>query len=104
MAQIERASLQSGDSPQMVSSRYKLERLLGAGGMGSVHAAVDLSTSTVLADEIKGPGLTVEQAKLSLAGDTGAHSEQRMSPRYFAYGCNMCLRMSPIREHGLRFD
>jgi GT2 family glycosyltransferase len=62
------------------------------------------STGTVLADDVKGPGLTVEQAKLILAGHTGAHGEQRISPRYFAYGCNMCLRMAPIREHALRFD
>jgi GT2 family glycosyltransferase len=68
------------------------------------NAAVVASTGTVLADDVKGPGLTVEQAKLILAGDTGAQSEQRISPRYFAYGCNMCLRMAPIREHALRFD
>jgi len=49
MGQIERASLQTGDPPQIVAARYKLERLLGAGGMGSVHAAVDLSTGSVLA-------------------------------------------------------
>jgi GT2 family glycosyltransferase len=68
------------------------------------HPDVVASTGTVLADDVKGPGLTVEQAKLILAGDTGAHCEQRISPRYFAYGCNMCLRMAPIREHALRFD
>jgi glycosyltransferase involved in cell wall biosynthesis len=68
------------------------------------NPAVVASTGTVLADDVKGPGLTVEQAKLILAGATGAHAEQRISPRYFAYGCNMCLRMAPIREHALRFD
>jgi glycosyltransferase involved in cell wall biosynthesis len=62
------------------------------------------STGRVLADDVKGPGLTVKQAKLILAGDTGAQGEQRISPRYCAYGCNMCLRMAPIRERALRFD
>ncbi len=62
------------------------------------------STGSVLADDVKGPGLTVEQAKLILASDGSAQGEQLISPRYFAYGCNMCLRMAPIREHALRFD
>ena len=62
------------------------------------------STGRVLADGWKGPGLTVEQARSILAGDTGAQCEQQISPRFCAYGCNMGLRMAPIREHGLRFD
>jgi GT2 family glycosyltransferase len=62
------------------------------------------STGRLLADDARGPGLTVEQARLILAGATGPQCEQRITPRYFAYGCNMCLRMAPIREHKLRFD
>jgi GT2 family glycosyltransferase len=62
------------------------------------------STGTVLADDVKGPGLTVEQAKSIVAGSTGAQSEQRITPTFLAYGCNMCLRLAPIREHNLRFD
>jgi GT2 family glycosyltransferase len=62
------------------------------------------STGRVLADDVKGPGLTVKQARSILAGDTSALNEQRISPRYCVYGCNMCLRMAPIREHALRFD
>jgi GT2 family glycosyltransferase len=65
---------------------------------------VAASHGRVLADDVKGPGLTVEQAQSILAGDTGAQCEQKITPTYFAYGCNMCLRMAPIREHGLRFD
>jgi len=65
---------------------------------------VVVSHGRVLADDVKGPGLTVEQAQSILAGDTGAQCEQQITPTYFAYGCNMCLRMAPIREHGLRFD
>jgi GT2 family glycosyltransferase len=62
------------------------------------------SHGRVLADDVKGPGLTVEQAQSILTGDTGAQCKQQITPTYFAYGCNMCLRMAPIREHGLRFD
>ena len=62
------------------------------------------STGRVLADDVKGPGLTVEQAKSILAGSNGAQCEQRITPTFLAYGCNMCLRLAPIREHDLRFD
>jgi glycosyltransferase involved in cell wall biosynthesis len=62
------------------------------------------STGRLLADDARGPGLSVEQARLILAGDSGPQCEQQITPRYFAYGCNMCLRMAPIREHKLRFD
>jgi GT2 family glycosyltransferase len=62
------------------------------------------STGRVLADDVKGPGLTVAQAKLIVAAGAGVQVEQRITPAFFAYGCNMCLRMAPIREHRLRFD
>jgi GT2 family glycosyltransferase len=62
------------------------------------------STGRVLADDVKGPGLTVAQAKFIVAGSTAAQCEQRITPTFFAYGCNMCLRVAPIREHDLRFD
>jgi GT2 family glycosyltransferase len=62
------------------------------------------TTGRVLADDVKGPGLTVEQAKSILAGNDAAEWEQQVSPRYCVYGCNMALRMAPIREHALRFD
>jgi glycosyltransferase involved in cell wall biosynthesis len=68
------------------------------------HPEVVASTGRVLADDVKGPGLSVAQAKSIVAGSTGAQNEQRITPIYLAYGCNMCLRLAPIREHNLRFD
>ena len=62
------------------------------------------STGRVLADDVKGPGLTVAQAKSILTSSTGAQCAQRITPAFLAYGCNMCLRLAPIREHNLRFD
>jgi GT2 family glycosyltransferase len=62
------------------------------------------STGRVLADDVKGPGLTIAQAKSIVACSTGAQCEQRITPTFLAYGCNMCLRLAPIREHDLRFD
>ena len=68
------------------------------------NPGVVASTGTVLADDVKGPGLTVEQAKSIVAANDGARSEQRITPTFLAYGCNMCLRLFTIREHNLRFD
>jgi glycosyltransferase involved in cell wall biosynthesis len=62
------------------------------------------STGRVLADDIKGPGLTVDQAKSILAASGDAQCPQQIAPTFLAYGCNMCLRLAPIREHHLRFD
>jgi hypothetical protein len=62
------------------------------------------STGRVLADDVKGPGLTVAQAKSIIAGSSNAQCEQQVTPIFFAYGCNMCLRLAPIRENNLRFD
>src|SRR5580704_11363033 len=51
-------------------------------------------------------GLTRQRnAILTLAaGGSGDQGEQRITPTFFAYGCNMCMRMAPIRQHDLRFD
>ena len=62
------------------------------------------STGRVLADDVKGPGLTVVQAKSIIAASSGAQCEQQITPIFFAYGCNMCLRLAPIRKNNLRFD
>ena len=68
------------------------------------HPEIVGSTGRVLADDVKGPGLTVAQAQSILAGSDNAQSPQALVPTVFAYGCNMCLRMSTIRAHQLSFD
>src|SRR5580658_4244043 len=68
------------------------------------HPEVVASTGRVLADDMKGPGLTVEQAKSIIAGSDGAECEQRITNVDLAYGCNMCVRLATICKHGLRFD
>jgi GT2 family glycosyltransferase len=66
------------------------------------HPEVVATTGRVLADDVKGPGLTVAQARSTLAGaDCG---EQHAGETFLAYGCNMGLRMETVRAHGLRFD
>jgi hypothetical protein len=68
------------------------------------HPEVVASTGRVLADDVKGPGLTVAQAIEIVANSTGAEEEQHVTPTFLAYGCNMCLRLATVREHHLRFD
>jgi glycosyltransferase involved in cell wall biosynthesis len=68
------------------------------------HPDIAGSTGAVIADDIKGPGLTVAQAKAILSASNGAQAPQQLIPTSFAYGCNMCLRMARLSEHDLRFD
>ena len=70
------------------------------------HFAIDpsivLATGTVIADGIKGAGLTSGQAQALLdrakPGPAGAVNVPG------AYGCNMAIRVAPLREHRIRFD
>jgi GT2 family glycosyltransferase len=68
------------------------------------HPGTVATTGLVLADDIKGPGLTVAQAKSIIGAHDLSQVEQHASPTFLAYGCNMGLRMQTIREHQLRFD
>jgi glycosyltransferase involved in cell wall biosynthesis len=67
------------------------------------HADVVAATGHVIADGIKGPGLSAAAGRALLRGD-GGPSGERLATVYNAYGCNMALRMAPLRAHGLRFD
>lgn len=58
-------------------------------------------TGNVLADDIKGPGLTFEEALEILARERPEPRWKRKSP-YSPYGCNMAFRVSTIGDH--RFD
>lgn len=63
-----------------------------------------VATGTVVADGAKGPGITPEEARAILAADTPPASLTAAHPHFNGYGCNMALRLAPVREHGLRFD
>ncbi len=66
------------------------------------HNEIVMATGTLLADGINGPGLTEAFAKSCIE-----HSRQRnetIEPAFSGYGCNMAIRMAPVRERGLRFD
>ena len=63
------------------------------------HAVV--ITGHVLADGAKGPGIAPEAGRLVLRADAGGDGAM---PADNGYGCNMALRLAPMRTHGLRFD
>lgn len=65
--------------------------------------AVVMATGRVLADGIKGPGLTFEfaQQKLSSVVEKPAI---RLTEVYNGYGCNMAVRLEAVRRNGLLFD
>lgn len=63
-----------------------------------------LSTGTVLADGILGPGLTFAEGEKILAAATQSPAERRLNPVVNGYGCNMAIRAATVLAHGIRFD
>lgn len=61
-----------------------------------------VATGQVIADGINGPGLSMAEAVASLARIGGEQDDIR--PAFAGYGCNMAIRLGPMRRHGLRFD
>jgi GT2 family glycosyltransferase len=63
-----------------------------------------VATGTVVADGAKGPGITPEEARAILAADVPPAALMAAHEHFNGYGCNMALRLAPVREHALRFD
>jgi GT2 family glycosyltransferase len=70
----------------------------------AVHPDCVVATGSVIADGAKGPGISVEAGRAILAGDTPPADPMAVAPHFNGYGCNMAIRMAPVRAHGLRFD
>jgi GT2 family glycosyltransferase len=68
------------------------------------HPDIVAATGHVIADGIKGPGLSAMAGRALLHADGGAKPGAGPSPVYNAYGCNMALRLAALRAHGLTFD
>lgn len=66
--------------------------------------AVVAATGHVVADGASGPGLSAAEGRRLLRGDPGAAPGEAPRPVHNAYGCNMALRLAPLRAHGLTFD
>lgn len=69
------------------------------------HPDIVVTTGDVLADGIRGPGLTFEAADFELIrcsrvpDGTGS-----LKDVFNGYGCNMSVRLAPARKYGLSFD
>jgi hypothetical protein len=61
------------------------------------------ATGFMLADDVTGPGLTIEQGLKIVQGNVRKGSDV-LKPVHGLYGCNMSYRMQHIRDHRLRFD
>jgi GT2 family glycosyltransferase len=91
------------DDDFLMESRY-LEAVIAA---LRLNASLVATTGTLIHDDVKGPGLSVEAGRTLIARDNeGADTRVNLAwrPAPHAYGCNMALRMSTVRAHGLRFD
>jgi GT2 family glycosyltransferase len=70
----------------------------------AAHASVVVATGRLLADGIIGPGIDIAAARATLASFELPKTESPLVNRYNAYGCNMAVRVAPVRTNGLRFD
>lgn len=68
------------------------------------HSDIVVATGRVLLDGILGPGLDMAQARAALASYQPPEGDVPLVSRYSGYGCNMAVRLAPVRTHGLRFD
>ena len=64
---------------------------------------VVMTTGTLLADDVNGPGLTLAQAKAFLAANV-VPERATTTEVYNGYGCNMAVRWSRIAGKGVAFD
>ena len=62
-----------------------------------------IATGRVIADGARGPGFDFEEGRKLLEADapSGAPS---IEPTFNGYGCNMAIRMAPVRARTVRFD
>jgi GT2 family glycosyltransferase len=68
------------------------------------HEAIVAMTGRVIADDVKGPGLALATAQSLLKSYPRNSFDSDLSDLFNAYGCNMAIRLSPVREHDVRFD
>ena len=61
-----------------------------------------VATGHVLKDGIGGPGLSVQDAEALLYG--AGPRQGAVTPAFSGYGCNMAVRLTTMRQHGLLFD
>jgi GT2 family glycosyltransferase len=70
----------------------------------AAHPGCVVTTGTVIADGAKGPGIGVDEGRAIMAADVPPADPLAVTPHFNGYGCNMALRLAPLRAHALRFD
>lgn len=70
----------------------------------AAQPALVVMTGEVIADGAKGPGLTVEEGRALLAADRYEGDRLASTPAFNGYGCNMAVRMQPVRAYGIHVD
>lgn len=70
----------------------------------SANPDIVVATNLPLLDGAVGPGLTHEEALQALAQQPAPTGPDGVMPTYGGYGCNMAVRLAPVREQGVRFD
>jgi GT2 family glycosyltransferase len=67
------------------------------------HPEVCAATGLLIADDVTGPGLTVEQG-LSILRDNVRNGSTVLEDVPGLYGCNMAYRMQYVRDNRVKFD
>jgi GT2 family glycosyltransferase len=65
--------------------------------------ATVIASGRVIADGARGPGLEFEEGRTLLEADVPGGSSS-IEPIFNGYGCNMAIRMAPVRDRAVRFD
>jgi glycosyltransferase involved in cell wall biosynthesis len=68
----------------------------------TAHERTVVATGSLLADGINGVGLSTDEALGMLAHDEQVPFDVR--PTFAGYGCNMAIRLAPLRQHNFSFD
>jgi GT2 family glycosyltransferase len=71
----------------------------------TTRSDVVMTTGSLIADGILGPGLSIAAAR-ALIADDALVPESRLAVEdvFNGYGCNMAVRMAPLRASTIRFD
>jgi GT2 family glycosyltransferase len=88
------------DDDFLMAPRY-IEATLAA---MQAHPDIVVSTGALIADDARGPGLSVTQALAMVEEHAGRGLIPGWDRAAHGYGCNMALRLAPIFAHGLSFD
>jgi GT2 family glycosyltransferase len=63
-----------------------------------------VTTGSTIADGARGPGFSPQAGRELIASDSAPGRDPGVEKAYHGYGCNMALRLAPVRQHALQFD